>query len=874
MAAARKGGGDAPAKKATGRSGTGGRGAGTAPRTHLALGIPLAALSGCLVFLSFPDFDLFPLQWFSLVPLLVALRGRSFRGGLGLGFVAGIVTNFGGFHWISELLREFGHMSPGPAWAITGLMAAYQGLQFALAGGLAGAITSRWRWLPWGLVLPFTLVGAENAIPFLFPWYFGNGQLHFPLAIQVADVLGVAGVSFVLALFNGGLGEVLTARLDGRRFPWATAVLALVAVGADLGYGAWRIPQVDAAVAAGPKYRVGVVEADVGIWEKDAKNPDGTPLAFAEQVRVLYRNLLRHQVLSAALERDAKPDLIVWPESSYMPLRDVNWRRTDDVAVAASADGRLWRVQPGDARKVEDPGADLARASGLRAVAAVREDQWLAVGPRGAAYAFNGTAWSRETTGTDRDLLAVAVRPDDGAAVAVGAQGTALLRTAGTWKAVDPATTQTLRGVAYVEGRGFVACGDGGTLVQLDRKGARPLVAAEAGAPDLQACAAGPDRSVVAVGQAGTVMSVARDGTVSRQAPVSGTLRGVAAGRTTAWAVGDGGTVLACGGECRKVASNTRRDLRAVTVDLSGRAFASGEGGVLLALSEDKVHPVKGADGDLLGLASVPFDDGYPLPQDVRHLYVPEAPLPAKSLDEDLLKAVDADTRTPDRDRNAAQRGFRTPLLFGVVTSRPDESDPAASRDFNSALLVDADGTVRGRYDKNLLLLFGEYLPLADTFPFLRKWLPEAGDFTPGRDVSVLSSGDARLGVLICYEGILPAFTRRVARLDPNLLVNLTNDAWFGRTAEPDLHMQLAAFRAVEHRRFFVRSTNTGVSVVVDPVGRVLHRTSLSDPESFVADTVLLEGETIYRRFGDLFAWGCLGLSLLLGGVAVLTRRS
>jgi apolipoprotein N-acyltransferase len=270
-------------------------------------------------------------------------------------------------------------------------------------------------------------------------------------------------------------------------------------------------------------------------------------------------------------------------------------------------------------------------------------------------------------------------------------------------------------------------------------------------------------------------------------------------------------------------------------------------------------------------VAALPFDDGYPLPQDVRHLYVPEAPLPARSITDDLWKAVDADEKTADEDRNAVLRGFRTPLLFGVITSRTDED--GRTRDFNSALLVDADGTVQGRYDKNLLLLFGEYLPLADTFPFLRKWLPEAGDFTPGHEAVVLTSGDARLGVLVCYEGILPSFTRRVAQKDPNLLVNLTNDAWFGQTAEPDLHMQLAAFRAVEHRRFFVRSTNTGVSVVVDPVGRVLHRTSLTDPESFVADTVLLEGETIYRRFGDLFAWACAGITLLLGGAALFVPR-
>jgi apolipoprotein N-acyltransferase len=875
MAGKRRDGDDTPAARKTPppkapSRGSGKKSGGIAPRTHLALGIPLAVVSGCLVFLSFPTFDLFPLQWFALVPLLVAVRGRTFRGGFGLGFVAGFVTNFGGFHWIADLLQNFGHMGPVPSWSISVLMGLYQGLAFALATGLAAVVTSQWRRLPWGLVLPVFITAVEHVAPFLFPWYFGNGQLHFPLVIQIVDITGVAGLTFLLVLFSGALGEVITARLDGRRFPWVTVALATLALAADVGYGVWRIRQVDEAVAAAPKFKVGVVESDVGIWEMEARTPEGAPLPVAQQVRMLYRNLLRHQIMSADLEAKEKPDLIVWPESSYMPLREVLWRRTDDVALATSADGRLWRVSASGVKKIEDPGVGESKASGLRGVAAASESQFLAVGPRGAAYSYDGAGWKREPTGTDRDLLAVASRPDGTASLAVGAQGTATWRAGGAWKPVDLGTTATLRGVAYDEARGFVVCGDGGFLAAFDKRTIKAL--ADPGGPDLLACSWSPKGGLVAVGQDGSVVRVARNGTVTREQPVTTPLRGVASGATT-WAVGDDGILVSCRDTCRKVPNPIRKDFQGVAGDGSGRAWATGKGGTVVALGDDHVRTLPGGEGDLAAVAPLPFDESYPLPRDVRHLYVSDVPLPTKSWEGDLYKATDADEKTPDADRNAALRGFRTPLLFGVMASGPEEGDPENIRDFNSSLLVDGDGAVLGKYDKNFLLLFGEYLPFGDTFPFLRKWLPEAGSFTPGKTVSVLPIGPARLGVLICYEGIIPSFTRKVALLEPNLLINLTNDAWFGKTEEPYLHMQLAAFRAVEHRRFFIRSTNTGVSVVVDPVGRILNQTSMEGAESFVTNTALLTETTIYTRHGDLFAWGCCVLGGLLAGFAMILRR-
>ncbi|NOZ01862.1 MAG: apolipoprotein N-acyltransferase, partial [Deltaproteobacteria bacterium] len=255
--------------------------------------------------------------------------------------------------------------------------------------------------------------------------------------------------------------------------------------------------------------------------------------------------------------------------------------------------------------------------------------------------------------------------------------------------------------------------------------------------------------------------------------------------------------------------------------------------------------------------------EGYPLPRDVSYIYASPVPLPAGD-PLDPGPAVDADRDTPARDRNAAIRGFSTPLLFGAITYERRKDFDDEQEYYNTALLVAPDGRVLGRYDKNYLLIFGEHIPFADWFPFLKSWLPEAGDYRPGRTVEVFDLDSVRIGLMICYEDIIPSFTRKLADKDPNILINITNDAWFGKTSEPWQHLQLAAFRAIENRRYLLRSTNTGVSAVIDPVGRIVSHTSLEGAETLTADIAVLSGETIYQRFGDVFAWACCALGLLL----------
>jgi apolipoprotein N-acyltransferase len=203
------------------------------------------------------------------------------------------------------------------------------------------------------------------------------------------------------------------------------------------------------------------------------------------------------------------------------------------------------------------------------------------------------------------------------------------------------------------------------------------------------------------------------------------------------------------------------------------------------------------------------------------------------------------------RDRFAASLGM--PAIFGAVLFRVD---PDRERWFNTAIATNEKGEVTGRYDKQFLLAFGEYLPFGDTFPVLYKWSPHSGRFSPGKslDPVILDVKGVKhpVSVLICYEDILPGFTNRaVAHANPELLVNITNDAWFGDTTEPWEHLALAKFRAIEHRRYLVRSTNSGVSAIIDPLGGVVTHT-----KTFVADAQegtirWLRGGTAYELFGD-----------------------
>jgi apolipoprotein N-acyltransferase len=217
-------------------------------------------------------------------------------------------------------------------------------------------------------------------------------------------------------------------------------------------------------------------------------------------------------------------------------------------------------------------------------------------------------------------------------------------------------------------------------------------------------------------------------------------------------------------------------------------------------------------------------------------------------------------------------------VLLGATTSAP-RAAPRFEGDvsdayFNSAVLLDGDGTIHGRYDKNYLLIGGEYIPFSEYFPWIYKLIPAAGDLEPGRSLDPVvadlwGQGPVRIGVLVCYEGILPGFARGLAAGEPHVIVNMTNDDWFGRTAERYLHFALTIPRAIEHRRAFARPTLTGVSAFVDPAGRIVSQTPVTGEDTLLEDVPLLTLPSLYPRIGDVFAWLC---TVVLGAAYAFGR--
>jgi len=210
--------------------------------------------------------------------------------------------------------------------------------------------------------------------------------------------------------------------------------------------------------------------------------------------------------------------------------------------------------------------------------------------------------------------------------------------------------------------------------------------------------------------------------------------------------------------------------------------------------------------------------------------------------------------RTLTRELNAS-------LLFGSPATEIRNGKLAY---LNSAFLLDRNGNLLGRSDKTHLVPFGEYVPLARLFPFVHKLVHGIGDFVPGKQIQPLEPGGAPLGVLVCYEAIFPEMGRAHVNSGSRVLVNITNDAWFGRSSAPYQHLSMAAFRAVETRTPLIRAANTGITSIVDQNGHIKGMTSLFKEAVMLGEVVPGSADAPYLRIGDLFAQGCLGLSGLI----------
>ena len=200
-------------------------------------------------------------------------------------------------------------------------------------------------------------------------------------------------------------------------------------------------------------------------------------------------------------------------------------------------------------------------------------------------------------------------------------------------------------------------------------------------------------------------------------------------------------------------------------------------------------------------------------------------------------------------------------LIFG---------SPAYSREkgitkyYNRAYHLSPNGDVSGYYDTVHLVPFGEYVPLKRFLPFINRLVQAAGDFASGEKIAPLRLSYTSPGILICFEIIFPDLARTQAKKGAKILINMTNDAWFGMTSAPYQHLSMAVFRAVENGRPMVRAANTGFSAFIGPQGKILARGELFREEVLKKEVRWGDSSLrFYTRYGDLFALAILVISLI-----------
>lgn len=203
---------------------------------------------------------------------------------------------------------------------------------------------------------------------------------------------------------------------------------------------------------------------------------------------------------------------------------------------------------------------------------------------------------------------------------------------------------------------------------------------------------------------------------------------------------------------------------------------------------------------------------------------------------------------------------------------------------FNSVFAIDSSGTVLGKYHKRVLMPFGEYVPFSSRFPVLKTLLPQTGDFSFGDLTQPITFPELkkrpvggeeivpRIASLICYEDLIPSLSAEAVAKGAHLLVNQTNDAWYGDTAEPYQHHLLAQWRAIESGRSLLRVTNTGFTAVVNPHGQTVSSLPLYSEGALLADVPLMSGETLYAKIGDTPAWSLVVFTLIFAVLRALSR--
>ena len=221
-------------------------------------------------------------------------------------------------------------------------------------------------------------------------------------------------------------------------------------------------------------------------------------------------------------------------------------------------------------------------------------------------------------------------------------------------------------------------------------------------------------------------------------------------------------------------------------------------------------------------------------------IVLPEIPAPIYYFDDPAFAAT----------ANAFARESAAHVVLGTV-ARTAKGEP-----LNSSVLISPGGTAAGQYSKMNLVPFGEFVP--SWFSWVNKITKEAGDYAPGTEATVFTAGVHKLSTFICYESAFPDFVRSFANRGAELLINISNDGYFGKSFAREQHLQLVRMRAVENNRWILRAVNDGITVSIDPAGRINSRLPPYQQLAGRAGYSFIKSTTPYSRYGDWFAWSCL----------------
>ena len=241
-----------------------------------------------------------------------------------------------------------------------------------------------------------------------------------------------------------------------------------------------------------------------------------------------------------------------------------------------------------------------------------------------------------------------------------------------------------------------------------------------------------------------------------------------------------------------------------------------------------------------------------PLRAAIQLILWPESPAPFEDNDAHFRHWV-----------SALAEDAHAPMIVGDIAV-VHETEPPGNSMYNSAAFVAPDGTFVGRYDKMHLVPFGEYVPFQQLLSFAGSLTREVGQMTHGKRRTVFAATDHRYGPFICYESIFADEVRQFVLLGADVLVNISDDGWYGDTSAPWQHLNMARMRAIENDRWLLRDTNSGITAVIDPYGRVLQSAPRHVQTSLFVRFNYVTSETFYTRHGDLFAWLCAIIAIVL----------